>query len=55
MMLYLSSGGGFKGEDVSKGRDDINSETDEERSDGGIDGSKEREYNSQEPNWNDHW
>jgi hypothetical protein len=53
--LYLSRRGRFKGEDVSKGRDDVNSETNKERSNGGIDGSKEREYNSQKPNWNNNW
>jgi len=40
---------------VSESRDDVNGEADKERSNGGVDGTKEREYDGQEPYRYHHW
>lgn len=39
---------------MSEGRDDVDSKTNEERTDSRVDGAKEREDNGQKPNGNDH-
>lgn len=54
-ILYLSGRGWFEGEHVGKGRDNVNGEADKKRSNGGVNGTKEGEYNGQEPNWDHHW
>lgn len=54
MGCYLSGSCWFEGEDVGKGRDDVDSEANKEWSNGGVDGSKEREDDCQEPYGNDH-
>lgn len=52
---YLSSRRRGKSDHVSKGRNNVDSEADEQRADGGVDWPKEREYDGQEPNWDHHW
>lgn len=52
--MYLSCSSWFEGEDVGQGRDDIDCEAYKEWSNGGIDGSKKWEDDSQKPYGNDH-
>lgn len=47
--LYLAGGRRSEGENVSEGRNDIDGEAYEERSDGGVDGAEEGEDDGQEP------
>lgn len=50
---YLTGRGGFESENVSQSWDNIDSEANKKRSDGGVDWSKERENDGQKPNGND--
>lgn len=50
----LSSCRGFEGKHVGEGGDDVDGEANEERSDCGIDGTKERKDDGQKPYGNDH-
>lgn len=52
--LYLSGGGRSEGENVGDGRDDIDGEANEQRSDGGVDGAEEGEDDGEEPDWHHH-
>lgn len=53
-MAYLTGSRRSEGEHVSKSRDDVNGEANEERSNGGVDRAKEREDYSQKPDGNNH-
>lgn len=52
--FYLTGSRWFEGEDVGQSGDDIDSETHKERSDGGVDGPKEREDDGKKPDGDDH-
>nr|DAD47305.1 TPA_asm: hypothetical protein HUJ06_017242 [Nelumbo nucifera] len=51
---YLTNGGLSVSEHMSHGRYDVYDEADQESTDDGVDRTKERENNGQEPNGDDH-
>lgn len=51
--IYLASRGFSVSEHMSKSWDNVDGESNQESTHGGVNGTKEREDDGQEPNWND--